>query len=49
MVKSIGSEFKLWIQIPVVLISYVTLDEFLNLSVPWFSYQYNEYNSRYTS
>lgn len=49
MVKSMGFESKLWFQIPfLLLISSVTLDEFLNLSVmPWFPYQYSEYNSRY--
>lgn len=46
MVWSIVSEFKLWIQIPVLLlVSSVTLDEFCNLSVP----VNIKYNSKYVS
>lgn len=43
-----GSESKFWFQIPVQLLtSCVTLDEFLNLSVSLFPYQYSEYKSMY--
>lgn len=46
MVWSIVSEFRLWIQIPILLlISSVTLDEFRNLSVP----MNIKYNSKYVS
>lgn len=49
MVQSMDSESKFWFQIPVqLLISSVTLDEFLNLSVRLlFPYQYNECTSMY--
>lgn len=48
MVKSMDSESKFWFQNPVqLLISCVTLDEFLNLPVRLFPYQYNECTSMY--